>query len=750
MALTNLADLHRLQGRFDQAEALYKRSLAINERVLAPNDPDVVFNLNNLGEMASRRGRFAESDALYQRSQAILESALGSDDPKVAILLQNRAALYGEQGRYRDAEALAQRALAINEAKLGADHPDLANVIDNLAVVYQHTGRYAEAEQLSKRALAIRETALGLEHPSVAVSLNNLAELYRAQARYTEAEPLLRRSLAIREAVAGANHPDTANALNNLADFYVQRGRLDEAAAMHERALAILEAALGPDHPDVALGLNNLATVYWLQKRVADSERLQQRSLAINEKAFGPDHPRVAVSLSNVAFIDNTLGRTADAEALYRRSLAIREKALGSQHPLVVQVLDEQARFYQEHDRPAEAVAASRRAVAILGQRISEAPSQSATGAIGEQRESRSTFLLDVELVHATGGKDAVAETFRVGQLARASSAGRALAGMAVRFAAQNDALGGTVRDRQDLADRIERLDAAVVTAASRPPEQRDAAAEAALRAELAENTARLQALDKQIARDFPSYSELSRPSPVETDAVEADLRPDEAMLVYLVSREATWLWAVRHDGAQLFKLPVSALALVKEVVTLRTRLDPATNPDLLPFDATRAHELYQTIVAPAARALVGARHIFVVPDGPLESLPMSVLVTRRPERPLTSPADHRTVAWFIREHALTVLPSVGSLRALRHFAAETRAPRPFLGVGDPVLDGDPSDARGATRARLFRGGMADVDAVRKLPPLPETAGELRAVARALGASEQDLYLGGRASEPVL
>ncbi|MBV8167174.1 MAG: CHAT domain-containing protein [Alphaproteobacteria bacterium] len=45
---------------------------------------------------------------------------------------------------------------------------------------------------------------------------------------------------------------------------------------------------------------------------------------------------------------------------------------------------------------------------------------------------------------------------------------------------------------------------------------------------------------------------------------------------------------------------------------------------------------------------------------------------------------------------------------------------------------------------------MAGVDAVRKLPPLPETAGELRAVANALGASEQDLYLGGRASEPIL
>jgi hypothetical protein len=39
---------------------------------------------------------------------------------------------------------------------------------------------------------------------------------------------------------------------------------------------------------------------------------------------------------------------------------------------------------------------------------------------------------------------------------------------------------------------------------------------------------------------------------------------------------------------------------------------------------------------------------------------------------------------------------------------------------------------------------------VRQLPPLPETADELRAIARTLGAGDQDLLLGERASEPVL
>jgi CHAT domain-containing protein len=92
----------------------------------------------------------------------------------------------------------------------------------------------------------------------------------------------------------------------------------------------------------------------------------------------------------------------------------------------------------------------------------------------------------------------------------------------------------------------------------------------------------------------------------------------------------------------------------------------------------------------------------------------------------------------------------VSSLRALRQFANAAHASAPFLGVGDPVLNGAPSQAAGVTLVSLYRGAMADVDKVRALPPLPETADELRAIAKTLGASDADLLLGERASEPVL
>lgn len=137
-------------------------------------------------------------------------------------------------------------------------------------------------------------------------------------------------------------------------------------------------------------------------------------------------------------------------------------------------------------------------------------------------------------------------------------------------------------------------------------------------------------------------------------------------------------------------------------------------------------------------------------PIGALESLPLGVLVTQAPGAEPKSLSDYRDIAWFARDHALTVLPSVGALRALRKFASGTSAVAPFVGIGNPVLEGTPDVARGIKLASLFRGAVADVAAVRQLSPLPETADELRAVAKAMGAGEEDLYLAERASEPLL
>ena len=170
--------------------------MAIYQKALARDHPDVATALNSLAFLHDSLGRYADAEPLYQRSLAIREKALGRDHPDVANSLNNLAGLYYDQGRYADAEVLFQRSLVISEKALGRDHPDVANSLNNLAGLYRIQGRYANAEPLFQRSLAISEKALGRDHPDVALSLNNLAGLYRRQGRYADALPIIRRTLS--------------------------------------------------------------------------------------------------------------------------------------------------------------------------------------------------------------------------------------------------------------------------------------------------------------------------------------------------------------------------------------------------------------------------------------------------------------------------------------------------------------------------------------------------------------------------
>ena len=65
--------------------------------------------------------------------------------------------------------------------------------------------------------------------------------------------------------------------------------------------------------------------------------------------------------------------------------------------------------------------------------------------------------------------------------------------------------------------------------------------------------------------------------------------------------------------------------------------------------------------------------------------------------------AADRDVQWLARTHAITVLPAVSSLKALRRVARPSAATKPMIGFGNPLLDGDPAHGPGRPRGRRRR-----------------------------------------------
>ena len=76
--LNNLAERYKEEGRYADAEPLYKRALAIREKALGPDHPDVAQSLNNLADLYTAQGRYADAEPLYKRALASTPKQKGS------------------------------------------------------------------------------------------------------------------------------------------------------------------------------------------------------------------------------------------------------------------------------------------------------------------------------------------------------------------------------------------------------------------------------------------------------------------------------------------------------------------------------------------------------------------------------------------------------------------------------------------------------------------------------------------------
>ena len=144
---------------------------------------------------------------------------------------------------------------------------------------------------------------------------------------------------------------------------------------------------------------------------------------------------------------------------------------------------------------------------------------------------------------------DPLDQAFVAAQWAMLSSAGRALQQTGLRAAAGDPELARKVRDRQDLADRA--LDLEDRLADETQPEAR-----IALRGEIDSLEDEMASIDLVLARDFPRFADFSAPAPMSIAQVQAMLRGDEALLLFLSGRDVIFIFAVGPQQVAFHRAP--------------------------------------------------------------------------------------------------------------------------------------------------------------------------------------------------
>ncbi|MBR0987203.1 CHAT domain-containing protein [Bradyrhizobium liaoningense] len=789
--LATLGQIELSQNRLGDAERDMSRAIAIDESVLGPDHLTTALARMQLGNLRHRQMKETEALDLFNRALVVFRKSPGQADIMIPVTLNNIAEVNRAQGRLQQAEASFAEALVLQEKQHGPDSIYLTATLNNLGELRRAQGRLPEAEQLARRTLAIREKALGPDHPDVAASLNNLALVFSREGRDAEAEGLLTRALAIQEKAVGIAHPNVATALNNLAEAWAHLDRKQEAEQLFRKSLAIREKALGPAHLDVAIALDNLVTLMSEADRFAEAEPFARRSLAIREAALGNSHPLVANSLNNLAVILDSTGRPHEAEPLLKRALDIRLRALGEQHPDVANSFANLGAHHIDLKDWQQARDAFARAVAIQnGRRAADQESRGDVKVHEETNPYPGLIVAAYHLASANGGQAGAlrSQAFEAAQWIGDEQAARAIAGMSARIADGSGDLAARVRERQDLDAQAVATDKMLVAAISQAAAARSPAAEQALRARASVISGQIRELDRTIAAQFPNYAALVTKAPIAIEEAQKQLRPNEAMLLFTTTSRATFVWTVTRSDVRWHSAELGEKQLTEAVGALRCGLDmdawldkastcpqklgrktPLGADEPLPFDQERAFALYQALLGPVARDIDG-KELILVPSGPLATLPFQVLLTEKP----AAGQDLAKAPWLVRRSATTVLPSVSSLKALRQVARKSAASKPFLGVGNPMLDGDGRSDVAVARAKLARqiqtcallptqatqvaqrslravdalsGGTADIVQLRRQMPLPETALELCAVASTFAPVKGDVILAGDASE---
>jgi tetratricopeptide (TPR) repeat protein len=598
----------------------------------------------------------------------------------------------------------------------------VAWTLTSLAWIYWSQGRYGDAEALHKRALAIREQVLGESHPGVADSLNYLAHVYSTQGRYSEAEGLFKRALVILEKALGANHRDVAWTLNDLALVYLDQGKYSEAEGLFKRALAIREKVFGSGHQFVGQSLNNLANVYRFQLKYSEAEGLIRRALVIRETALGASHPRVAQSLTSLANVYRDQGRYGEAEGLYKRALAIAEQAFSATHPVVSKDLNNMAILYEARGESGSALAYSRKATAaFLAHQTAESTGTPRTGAVSGLVEQRASYfqrhVANLAAAARKGIEPAASlahEALEVAQWASQSSAAAAVQQMGTRFASGPSALASLVREKQDLAAAWREQDKTLLDALSNPEGRHEQARIDRLRREMAETERRLNAVTAQIDKEFPDYAALADPKPPTAKEVQSLLGGDEALVFFLAAANESYVFALTREGFEWRTISLGEKGIATMVAAFRRGLDvdeltkSVSMGKAQLFDLAAAHELYVALFGPIEALIKDKPELVIVPSGPLTALPFHLLVTDKPaiavpRMQINDMAAYRDAAWLVKRHAVTVLPSVASLKALRVLARTGQGTKPMIGFGDPVFAPNQSAAAAGQRTATVK-----------------------------------------------
>lgn len=707
-------------GDLAQAETYLRRNLDLIQEARTSGLP-------GWRSSYAQRGQSWEADVEYHRG----------------IIFEARGQFGAAEKSYLLAEQ--RRRASVKGILSGPNPPPESQILQaaDLMVVAQSRmkakqGRLSEAEADARRALLARLKDQGKYNAAIPFYIVGLANCLVEQGRYAEAEKLVRVALEINRAVGVAGDSQSiVNELSFLASILNLQNKRKEALETYDEIDKAMANWDLQRRQQVDLNGSRIYALYasgQIDRGIATAQALVKRDIS----QFG--------------------------ESFYDTALARGILAVG----------------YMRAKRDAEAAREFRAAIPVLMAAAHEnADDDNATTAAARVERLQNIVEAYITLLdRGQSGSDGnvAVETFSLADAIRGQSVQLALAQSSARMLIKDGKLADLVRQEQDLNKQMNAQLGTLNNALALPSGQRDESAVKAINVAINKLRSERDKLRVDIAKQFPSYANLTDPKKASVDEIKAALKSDEAFLSFYFGRNASFVWAVPKEGKVAFaSIHTTYGEVASKIQQLRKSLEPdaAMVSDIPAFDLALAYELYSLLLKPVEAGWKPAKSLLVATNGALGQLPLSLLPTalaqaNEANEPLF--AGYRNVPWLARTHAVTYVPSAAALRTLRQLPAGPATRDAFIGFGDPYFSieqaaaaeadenakprivalADATATRGLPLARRSSPQMEGVDSadIAQLPRLPDTATELISIAKALRLEPADvLYLGKEANE---
>lgn len=712
--LTDLGQMYMLLGRNEEALATIdaRRTLlpAVTSRDTAFQAGDL---LSDRIDMLIVMGRLHEAETDARERLAFL-TQYKRDDMDLVPAERQLAEVLGAQGRYRDGLDIAATAFNAHYnhyRRFGGpfDFEDFVESVSAVTKALRAAGRAPEAEERLKDIELMRQRHAQSGTAVVTGLEGRIAEdlffLYLLGRRYPEALEAAKHHLSVveRESVGAERDPAIAMAHAQLG--LAQCGTGDYRGARANFAFA------KPFMDLLGTMLELPAAAPWWSIRAECELRAGDRTAAVAyarhaivaNRALLRGAPRDAsVAIGGLYDVATPAGLT-----LLRAQWPGRAGPLGEEQFQAVQQI-----------RPSPAEAAALESAAAARSRAA------GHGALIEEYRSAELGLRDAD-------RQLVAE---LGFVERLSAAREAERDKLTRLGPGKSLNEFTSEERRDYDQAESRLSAAsaILAGARRDREQA---------------FARFSQVSKRAGPVLSDYLAVRQSAAVPLATVTKSLLdPAEALIVLtpgMPGQRGFVMVAARGETPVWAELPLNATQLEEAIRAMRSDIASggrtrAPDARLGPggpegFDRQTAQALYTALFGdPAiARVLAGRENWLIVPQGAFLSLPFAALVTAEPPGGVAGNADAeqlRRTSWLGTAKALSILPSVSALAALRETRSIARSAGPvrLFAIGEPDMQAwkqtlasnailrevIPSSRRGQI-ARLGDLGVTEIDALR-------------------------------------